>query len=378
MEELIKLGRRLWQNPEPGFFERETHLILSRAFESAGFKIRPFRDIPGFTATVDGKEDGKSIALVADMDALPLPAQGGFSHSCGHHMQMTALYGAAVLLKERGEELLPEISFMAIPGEEFIDLKRRETLRISGRISKLSGKQELIARGLFKNIKAVVATHAAGLDNLKSVSSVLTMNGFEVMSFTFKGSAAHAGAHPYLGINAQNAASLFLQSCAFLREGFQEDKHIRIHPVVKLKENQPVNIIPDYAGVETYVRAVDVDTIEKVAGRLSEAAEGCARALGAEVTVKRSNGYAPFKADLKLHEQAGKIAAKLGLEFVEEDFSAASTDMGDVSRIKPSVIIGFPGSNGLFHNPDFRIIDEEAAYVLPAEFLFSYIRDLVI
>ena len=376
MEELIKLGRRLWKNPEPGFFEKETHLILSRAFINAGFKVRSFSDIPGFTATVDGKEDGKNIALVADMDALPLPGQKGFIHSCGHHMQMTALYGAAVLLKEREEELLQGISFMAIPGEEYVDLKQRETLRIPGRISKLSGKQELIARGLFKNFKAVVASHAAGLDNFKSVSSVLTMNGFEVMSFTFKGRAAHAGVHPHLGINAQNAASLFLQSCAFLREGFEENKHIRIHPVVKLKENQPVNIIPDFARVETYVRAVDRDTIEKIAGRLSEAAEGCARALGAELTVERSNGYAPFKADLKLHEQAGKSAAKLGLEFVEEDFSAASTDMGDVSQIKPSVIIGFPGSNGLFHNPDFRIIDEEAAYVLPAEFLFSYIKDL--
>jgi len=120
VEELIKLGRR-WKNPEPVFFEKETHLILFRAFESAGFKVHPFSDIPGFTATVDGKEDGKSIALVADMDALPLPGQGSFIHSCGHHMQMTALYGAAALLKEREEELLPGIPLMAIPGEEFVE-----------------------------------------------------------------------------------------------------------------------------------------------------------------------------------------------------------------------------------------------------------------
>jgi metal-dependent amidase/aminoacylase/carboxypeptidase family protein len=86
-----------------------------------------------------------------------------------------------------------------------------------------------------------VATHAAAVQP-GEVSSVLAMNGFEVLHWTFRGVAAHAGAHPHRGRNAQNAGALFLQACAFLRESFPEDRHVRIHPVLRLPPDQPVTI----------------------------------------------------------------------------------------------------------------------------------------
>jgi metal-dependent amidase/aminoacylase/carboxypeptidase family protein len=148
------------------------------------------------------------------------------------------------------------------------------------------------------------------------VRSVLKMNGFEVLRFNFRGTSAHAGAHPHLGKNAQNAAALFLQACAFLREEFPEERHIRIHPVLHLKAEQALN----------------------------------------------------FAVDPDLHDLLRDCAAEEGVEFAEEEFSAASSDMGDVSQIKPSIIIGLPGTNGRFHSPEFRVVDEQAAYVFPSEF----------
>jgi amidohydrolase len=321
---------------------------------------------------------------VADMDALPQPGEaasspagsGAYAHTCGHHLQMTALFGTACLLRERHPELAPRAAFLATPAEEYVELERREALRREGRVRAFSGKQELLLRGVFSEFDAVVATHA-GPPGPDEVSSVLAMNGFEVLRWSFRGASAHAGAHPHRGRNAQNAAALFLQACAFLRESFPEDRHVRIHPVLRLPPDQPVNLIPEAAVVETYVRAVDPETVEDTARRLEAAATGCGAAIGVEVRIERLHGYAPFRADPRLHALLRECVEARALSFVEEPFSAASSDMGDVSQLKPAVIIGLPGTNGLLHEAGFRVTDEREAYVGSAELLADYLRRLL-
>ena len=70
-------------------------------------------------------------------------------------------------------------------------------------------------------------------------------------------------------------------------------------------------------------------------------------------------------------------AGKKLIPFIEEEYSAASSDMGDVSQTLPSIMLGLPGVNGLFHNPGFRVTDEKAAYVLPSVVLARYLEKLV-
>ncbi len=376
MDYLINLGRTLWNNAEPGFYEVKTEDILLEEFSKAGFKIEKFGTFPGFAATIDGNYRTKKIALISDMDALPLPGSSDkrYIHSCGHHVQMTALTGAAILIKKEKPELLNSISFMAIPAEEYIDFDKREILRQKGEISRLSGKLELIELGVFNFPEVVISMHSAAFTEPLYISSVLTMGGFKVMHFTFNGVSSHAGAAPHLGINAQNAAALFLQACAFLRESFDEEKHVRIHPVLKLSENQSVNLIPDYAFVETYIRGADTETIQATVIKLQNAARGCAGAIGADVNVEIQPGYEPFYADKNLHTLLKETAEINRIPFIEEEYSSASTDVGNISMLKPTIMLGLPGVNGKFHNPEFRITDEKAAYVFPADFLVKYLE----
>ena len=51
--------------------------------------------------------------------------------------------------------------------------------------------------------------------------------------------------------------------------------------------------------------------------------------------------------------------------------------MGDVSQLKPAIIVGLPGTNGLLHEDGFRVTDEREAYVLPAELLADYLPRLL-
>jgi amidohydrolase len=373
MEDLVALGRELQSTAEPGFFEFRTHALLSARFREAGFTVEEFPGMPGFSATADGRLSGKSLALIADMDGLP-SGGGGYAHLCGHHQQMAALLGTALRLREASPALLSRTAFLAVPAEEYVELERREELRSRGGVERLSGKQELIRRGAFRGFRWVISTHSSGITGPRAAGSVLAMNGFDVLRFAFRGRAAHAGSAPHLGRNAQNAACLFLQACAFLRETFPEDRHIRIHPVMRLKPDQAVNLIPDAAFVESYARALDDAAVEETAGKLAAAAGACGAALGVEVDTERLPGYAAFHADPALSDALRASAAETGAAFVEEGFSAASSDMGDVSRVVPSVMVGLPGSNGLLHNPEFRITDEEAAYRFPAEILAVLVR----
>jgi metal-dependent amidase/aminoacylase/carboxypeptidase family protein len=66
----------------------------------------------------------------------------------------------------------------------------------------------------------------------------------------------------------------------------------------------------------------------------------------------------------------------MGIDFIEDRFSAASSDMGDVSRLVPSIIVGLPGTNGLLHQSGFKITDEQSAYVFGAELLAGLIQRL--
>ena len=319
----------------------------------------------------------RRILLIADMDGLPDPGgsaadcapPGRYIHSCGHHMQMTVLYGAARILAEIRSPALTDVEFCAVPAEEFIDRERRQILVDRGLVRFLSGKQELLSRGYFGPFRYVVATHAAGVPDAATFTSVRAMNGFDRLAVEFTGKASHAGAHPHRGRNAQNAASLFLQACAFLRESFDEEDHVRIHPILRLLPDQSVNLIPEKAFVETYVRGVRPGAVKETAEKLSAAAAGCAKALGVEAAVSVTPGYAPFHAAPLLHELTRTTAEEAGLGFVDEGFSAASSDMGDVSAVVPSVIVGLPGSNGMFHNRGFSVTDERAAYLLSSRFV---------
>ncbi len=377
--DFVRIGIDLWNRAEPGFKEFATHEYLSGLFNSLGFDIEEFPGMPGFIAMAPGADP--TIAVIADMDALPLPGDesGAYIHSCGHHMQTADIYGAARLLSESdsGVGVLKSLAFIAVPAEEYIDLENREELQRAGKIKHLSGKQELLERGIFKRFKKVVSTHAAGFGEQVFISSVLGMGGFEVLRFRFTGKAAHAGAQPHKGINAQNAASLFLQACAFLRESFNESDHIRIHPLLTLPQGQSVNIIPETAFVETYVRGANPEAISATVEKLKNAAAGCALSIGAKAEIEEIPGYAPFKADPGMHSLLREVVRELGIPFIEEEYASPSSDMGDVSQTLPSIMLGLPGVNGLFHNPGFLVTDEKAAYVLPSVVLARYLEKLI-
>ena len=151
-EEIIALGDSILASPEIGYREENTSALVRRVFDGLEIEYEYPLAVTGVKAKLYGKEHKYNIAIIGEMDALSCVghhfANGeNLAHACGHNAQVAAMLGAAIALKKSGvmEELDGDITFIAAPAEEFIDLEYRRGMRSEGKISYFGGKQELIS-----------------------------------------------------------------------------------------------------------------------------------------------------------------------------------------------------------------------------------------
>jgi len=217
-EEVAALGRDLFSYPELGFKEEKTAEIIMKELEQLGVPYQSGISHTGIVASI-GADEGYHIAVAADMDALPRKDAKGFIHSCGHSIQVTDALSVlkALVLTNALQDVAGKVSFIFTPAEEFIDFPYRDELIRQGRIGFRSGKQDMIAKGVFDQIDCVLSAHANADQGTRfDIGSTLT--GFTVKRYLFSGQASHSGVAPHLGINALHGATLSLNALSFLKE----------------------------------------------------------------------------------------------------------------------------------------------------------------
>jgi metal-dependent amidase/aminoacylase/carboxypeptidase family protein len=129
-----------WKNPETGYREWKTHAYLKEKFEQLGYTLHEAGNIPGFYTDVVLSEDGPTVAVFGELDALLAPThpdadpETGAVHACGHHCQYAALLGLAAALKDPAvtEGLSGTIRLIAVPAEELIEMSFRKELKARG------------------------------------------------------------------------------------------------------------------------------------------------------------------------------------------------------------------------------------------------------
>lgn len=369
---LYGIAEKLRVTPELGFFENRTADILSGELEAVGARLTRGLARTGIRAEL-GPPGAPAVVLLADMDALPTEgAPGGVAHSCGHHAQMAVMLAAFRALAAAG---LPErekarIVFIGAPAEEYADLERRIALRAKGELRYLSGKQELIRLGVFKDSGVILKYHSMPDSAERQATINGTLNGFMAKRAEFIGKAAHAGAHPEDGVNALGAATIALHSIHAQRETFADSDHIRVHPILS-EGGTTINSVPSRAMLETYVRGASHGAIAAAAEKVDRAFCAGALAMGASVRVRNTPGYQAFYPSPAVGEILGEAALavldKKDIDF--HDVSFASDDIGDVACLVPTCQLGFSGFCGTIHSADFAPSDPERAYLKPAEII---------
>lgn len=363
-----------WKHPETGYREWKTHAYLKEKFEQLGYTLHEAGNIPGFYTDVVLSEDGPTVAVFGELDALLAPThpnadpETGAVHACGHHCQYAALLGLAAALKDPAvtEGLSGTIRLIAVPAEELIELSFRRQLKEQGIIRYFGGKQEFLYRGYLDGVALSFMFHTGSGKGLRCTAG---SNGFLIKEAVFTGKSAHAGGSPEKGINALYAANCAMQAANALRETFRDEDGIRFHPIITCGGSS-VNAIPDRVVVESYVRGKDVEAYSEANCKLNRAFAGAAAAMGCGVRLWDTHGYAPRRYDKALKEACRQAALEVlpeELVVFTDNYNGGCSDMGDITEIMPALHPMMGGSEGTAHSDSFRIADPETACVTSAK-----------
>jgi len=383
---LCAFGEDIFDHPELGFREERTATQIAEALRALDLHVDEGLARTGVRATLRGATPGPTIAIMGELDALPVPghpradASTGAAHACGHNAQLTHLLGVASALVATGaqQHLAGNIVFLAVPAEEYVDLGWRAEAARRGDIEFLGGKPELVRHGVFDGIDAALMVHASGEDGEAPLSMLWDFGGFVAKRVRFLGRAAHAGVGPHHGINALAASRIALGAIDAVRDTFRDEDRIRVHPIVT-HGGDAVNVVPREVRVETFVRAATVEAIAETAAKFDRAMRAGAYAVGAEVEIETLPGYLPLSVDRTMgalfrDNAVGLVGAS---NWSEGPICRACTDAGDLSQLMPVLHPSHGGCSGYNHTVDFHIVDPHAAYVTPAKALAGTVVDLL-
>lgn len=376
--ELIAFANDIYTHAEQGYMEyRTSQKVADWLKYRCGLPVQTGLANTGVKASLGTNRP--AVCLIGELDGIFSPKhpcavpETGMSHACGHHMQLAVLAGAALALSDPAvaSQLDGRAVFFAVPCEEHAQMNRLEQLRRDGIASCCGGKPELLLLGAFDDIDAAMTTHAhmvpCDSDFLLGCNST---SGFLSKLIRIKGRASHTAIAPEKGINALDVVTLARSAIGMLRSTLRDEDCVRIGEVVRMGDS-PVNVIPHEVTVDLQVRAKTWDALLDADRKIDRAYRAAAYAFGADIEITDDMGYLPTvpakpcTALTKAAELLSDRATHAPVDFAIHN--AASTDVGDLSHRMPIVNFTFSGFSGTLHGADFRIMDEEKAYLLPAK-----------
>jgi amidohydrolase len=309
---VIEWRRDLHQHPELSNREFRTAKVLAAHLEALGLEVQTGVAHTGVVGVLKGGKPGPTVALRADMDALPVVEQTdlafksiakteyrnkemGVMHACGHDLHMAMLMGAAEKPTKIKEQIAGTVVFIFQPAEE-------------GAPGNEEGGAELMLKeGVFTQHKpeAVFGIHvwSAGTVGHISYREGPLMASSDRFEITVKGQQTH-GSRPWGGVDPIVAAGQIIGSVQTI---VSRQVNITKAPAVVsfgiIEGGDRNNIIPDEVYLEGTIRNFDMDNRAQIFKNLKTTAEMTAKATGAEAHVHIDEGYPVTVNDIKLTQK---------------------------------------------------------------------------
>lgn len=384
-ELILKVGKEIYATPELGYKEFKSTETIVKFLKDLGLDVEENIAVTGCKAVIEGGKPGPNVAILGELDAISCAnhedaVESGAVHACGHNIQIAGMLGAILGLVKSGilSQLSGKVSVMATPAEEFVELEYRTKLRKEGKLTYFGGKQELIKKGYFDDVDMAMMFHSLDMGDKDALIGPVS-NGFIGKEVQFIGRESHAGSAPEEGINALNAAMLAINNIHAQRETFKDSDRVRVHPIVT-KGGDIVNSVPADVQMESYVRARTIDGMLSSNEKVDRALKAGAMAVGAKVKINSIPGYLPILRNPELDDLFKKNLIFMGIpedNIIEGGDFTGSFDFGDVSHIMPTIHPMIGGIEGNLHTRDFKIVDEDKAYILPAKAMALTVVDLL-
>ena len=360
---MVAVRRDLHRHPELSFREKRTAGLVAERLQGLGLKVRTEVGITGVVGDLR-TGDGPTIALRADMDALPVQEEpdhefgstvAGVMHACGHDAHTSGLLGAARILADAaGSGELPpgSVRFLFQPSEETVDAEGK------------SGATRMIDDGAMAGVDAVVGLHVgAHLPlGLVCVAPGTVMAGGEEIEVRVRGHAAH-GARPHEGIDALLLASQGLLASQQAVSRWIAPGDAGVVTFGRIEGGTAPNIIADNVRIRGTLRYFR----EEVRDRLRDAVRSAfatADALGGSAQVTFRPGYPPVVNDPEVTEAVRRAAGGVvGADSVlRADRILEAEDFGILARQAPGAFFWLGAAlpePRQHHHPRFDI-DESA------------------
>jgi len=318
---LIQWRRDFHQYPELGFEEHRTSSIIAETLISFGMSPKTGVGKTGVTADLNFGE-GPTIALRADMDALPMQETSGLTfsskhdgvmHACGHDGHMAMLLGAAKILSQMDKELTGTIRFIFQPAEE-------------GE----GGARYMIEDGCLEGVDEIYGIHVW---NYQPVGEVGAKEGpilaaADLFDIIIKGVGGH-GATPQGTVDAVIVAAHLIQALQTIVSRNTNPLESTVITIGEINGGHNFNIIADKVRLAGTTRAYTKENRSMIQRRMQEIIDGIAKSFGAEITFNYTDGYPPTINHAgpvkKVLQAAGKVvgpgAGEPYLSMGGEDFS---------------------------------------------------------
>ena len=385
-EELVRVAKAILDNPEPGFREQKTSLLVAEKFRELGIAHQESIAITGLKGMLEGASEGPTIAVMGELDSLKVlghphaDPDTDAAHACGHHCQIGMMLGVAAGLKAAGvmESLAGRVALIAVPAEEYIEIEYRNELRRQGKIEFLGSKPEFIRLDALDDVDMAMMTHTSSNPDEGKIAFGGTNNGIVAKHIQFIGRAAHAGGAPHAGVNALNAAMIAMSAIHAQRETYRDQDTVRIHPIIT-QGGVAVSSVPADVRMETFVRAANIDAVQSASQKVDRALRAGAMAVGGSVTITTLPGYLPIRSDSKMLDlYRDNAAALVGDEnLVRLRHRTGSTDMGDVSQLMPVIHPYVVAATGNGHGDDYVVQDYELGVITGAKAMAMTVIDLL-
>ena len=368
-DKLIKYRRELHENPELSMKEYETTKRIRQWLINENIKILNLPLKVGVVAEIEGDYEGPTVALRADIDALPIVEETGLEfssknygvmHACGHDYHTSSILGAAIILRENKSKLHGKVRIIFQPAEE-----------------NAKGADIIIKSGALNNVKAIFGMHnkpdlPVGTIGVKSGPLMASVDRFEIDVI---GVGGHAGI-PERCIDPIIVASEIVSGLQTIISRSLSPFNNTVISLTRFSSGNTWNVIPEKAYLEGTVRSFQ-NKIRKIIPSLMERkAEGIAKSHGARIDFRWYPYLPGVYNDEKFIRVVTDSATERGYKVELAKQSTGGEDFALYQKEVPGFFLwmGVDGSKE-WHHPEYNLNEE--ALIVAAKYFSNLIINVL-
>nr|WP_310198673.1 amidohydrolase [Neobacillus niacini] len=372
--ELVQIRRDFHMHPELGYEEVETPKKVAKYLGELGLEVRTQVGGRGVVGILRGGRPGKTVALRADFDALPIQDEKqveyksrvpGVMHACGHDLHTAALLGVAKVLSEVRDSIEGNVVFI----HQFAEEKHP------------GGALPMIEDNCLEDVDVIYSAHVlANLPyetvGIKEGYLLASADEFEIEII---GKGGHA-AHPYEAIDPIVLGSQIIMSLQQIVSRRIKPMDPAVVSVCTFHSGDAHNVIPHSAKMTGSVRAFNKETRIKLEESIKSIVQNLCDEAGATVKINYLHGYPSVYNDpveTKRVERVAKSIFSKDKVIKKEPFMAADDFAYFLEKV-PGVYVMVGGRNDEIgasyphHHPMFDV-DERAILTIGKVFISSVV-----